>query len=60
VTASGNLVESPQQANLPAGFDLALHGEALERLGADRIHGNIYRAVEAERSVGRPSGGAPA
>ena len=32
----------------------------IERLGADRIHGNIYRAVEAERSVGRPSGGAPA
>ena len=28
----------------------------IERLGADRIHGNIYRAVEAERSVGRGSG----
>jgi high affinity sulfate transporter 1 len=27
----------------------------IERLGADRIHGNIYRAVEAERSVGRGS-----
>jgi high affinity sulfate transporter 1 len=24
----------------------------IERLGADRIHGNIYRAVEAERSAG--------
>ena len=29
VTASGNLVESPQQANLPAGFDLALHGNQM-------------------------------
>jgi len=27
----------------------------IERLGADRIHGNIYRAVEAERSAGRGS-----
>jgi len=25
----------------------------IERLGADHIHGNIYRAVEAERSLGR-------
>jgi sulfate permease, SulP family len=29
----------------------------IERLGADRIHGNIYRAVEAERSVRRGSAG---
>ncbi|TQM64719.1 SulP family inorganic anion transporter [Humibacillus xanthopallidus] len=28
----------------------------IERLGADRIHGNIYRAVEAERSAGAASG----
>ena len=32
----------------------------IERLGADRVHGNIYRAVEAERSAGRRTGGTPA
>src|SRR4029450_5904109 len=38
VTAAGTLVESPQQANLPAGFDLALHGAQMPqgKLRAER------------------------
>ncbi len=51
VTASGNLVESPQQANLPAGFDLALHGNQMPQ-GKLQPEKNYQVNVAVQRDIG--------
>jgi hypothetical protein len=51
VTASGNLVESPQQANLPAGFELALHGAQMPQ-GKLRPETNYQVNVAVQRDIG--------
>ena len=51
VTASGNLVESPQQANLPAGFDLALHGNQMPQAKL-QPEKNYQVNVAVQRDIG--------
>ena len=51
VTAAGNLVESPQQANLPAGFDLALHGNQMPQ-GKLQPEKNYQVNVAVQRDIG--------
>ena len=51
VTASGNLVDSPQQANLPAGFDLALHGNQMPQAKL-QPEKNYQVNVAVQRDIG--------
>ena len=52
----GEILELTKQAGVslrlarlkPVGFEILRREGFLERIGADRIHGNVYRAVQAE------------